>query len=254
MGLRDAGVDRQTCPMVSTTSLRAPALPLRTGPVRFMVLAADGKSSNSWRFWTEPAGDAYVVCRDNFKEGKISLHTSGRWRIAWDEKAVAKNPALVAPGHDRAWEKWDPPPPVEPGMVAAVRMLFPTSELAVERAQRTSRVWRENNVAIEAAPKGSGKMTVVTLFVTDEDVNLKHRSEPSHHFASLALSGERRAQLVAHFEPEGDVHDMLDRGRRAALEQIPKGVEIPVGSYVYFWGHQPDGARMLVGARITPDA
>jgi hypothetical protein len=46
-----------------------------------MVLAADGMSSNSWRFWTEPAGDAYLACRDNFKEGKLSLHTSGRWRM-----------------------------------------------------------------------------------------------------------------------------------------------------------------------------
>jgi hypothetical protein len=37
----------------------APALPLRSGPVRFMVPASDGKSSNSCRFWTEPAGNAY---------------------------------------------------------------------------------------------------------------------------------------------------------------------------------------------------
>ena len=92
MGSLGTGVDRQTWPMPTTTSPHKPALPLRTGPVRFMVVAADGKSSNSWRFWTEGAGDAYVVCRDNFKEGKISLHASGRWRIAWDEKAVAKNP------------------------------------------------------------------------------------------------------------------------------------------------------------------
>jgi len=102
-----------------------------------MVLAADGCSSNSWRFWTAPAGDAYLACRDNFKEAKISLHTSGRWRMGWDEKAVAKNPRLVASGQDRAWEKWEPPPPVVPGAVAAVRLLFPTSELAVEPAQRT---------------------------------------------------------------------------------------------------------------------
>lgn len=82
---------------------------MRAGPIRFMVVGSDGKSSNTWRFWTEPSGDAYLACRDNFKEAKVSLHASGRWRIAWDEHAVAGKPELVPPGQDRAWEKWKPP-------------------------------------------------------------------------------------------------------------------------------------------------
>jgi hypothetical protein len=77
-----------------------------------MVAAANGMSSNSWRFWTERTGDAYLACRDNFKEAKVSLHTSGRWRMGWDANAVAKNPALLDSGQDRAWEKWEQPPPV----------------------------------------------------------------------------------------------------------------------------------------------
>jgi hypothetical protein len=132
-------------------------------------------------------------------------------------------------------------------------MLFPTSELAVEPVQRVGKVWRQNKVAIEAAPMGSGKLTVVTLFVSDEDVDLKHRSERSQHFASLPLGGGRRAHLVAHAEDERDVHQLLDRARRAVLAQWPEGNELPSDGYAYFWGHQPDGARMLVGARISLD-
>jgi hypothetical protein len=247
-------VARQTHEMAATTPAPGPVLPLRAGPIRFMVVGSDGKNSNTWKFWTEPSGDAYLLCRDNFKDAKVSLHTSGRWRIAWDEKAVANKPELVAPGQDRAWEKWEPPPPVEPGLVAAVRMLFPTSELAVEPEQRVGKVWRTNKLAIEAAPIGSGKLTAVTLFVSDEDVALKHRFERSQHFASLPLGdGGRRAHLVAHAEDEGKLPELLDRTRRAALAQWPEGNELPSDGYVYFWGHQPDGARMLVGARLSLD-
>jgi hypothetical protein len=75
--------------------------PIRRGPIRFAVGHPDGLTSNSWRVWTSPAGDVYISCRDNFKEAKVSLHASGRWRMGFTEKAVEKNARLLtedAPG------------------------------------------------------------------------------------------------------------------------------------------------------------
>ncbi len=32
------------------------------------------------------------ACRDNFKEAKVSLHTSGKWRMGFTIEALVKNP------------------------------------------------------------------------------------------------------------------------------------------------------------------
>src|SRR5438132_10784740 len=117
-------------------------LPIRAGPVRFAVGAPDGLTSNSWRFWTTSAGDAYLARRDNFNNMKVSLHASGRWRMAFTSEALAANPSLVPVGADRAWEVWDEPPAVLPETVAAFRLIFPTRELAVEPEQRAAKQWR----------------------------------------------------------------------------------------------------------------
>ena len=97
--------------MTSPIPPAAAGLPFRTGPIRFAVGAPDGLSSNSWRFWTERSGDAYLACRDNFQNMKVSLQASGRWRMAYTAEAVAENPARVPPAENRAWEVWDEPQP-----------------------------------------------------------------------------------------------------------------------------------------------
>ena len=61
----------------------ASSLPLRNSPMRFAVMRKDGLSSNAWRVWVDPAGDAYVLCRDHMKEMKASLHQSGKQHIAF---------------------------------------------------------------------------------------------------------------------------------------------------------------------------
>lgn len=93
----------------------------------------------------------------------------------------------------------------------------------------------------------------MTLFVSDDEVDLRHESEPSYPFASLPLNGTRRAHLVAHFEPEGDLHDALDRRAAKPLEQVPERAVMPPGDYFYFWGHRSHGTRSLTGAQARPD-
>lgn len=230
-------------------------LPLRVGPVRFAVGAPDGLSSNSWQgFWATSGGDAYLSCRDNFQEVKVSLHASGRWRMAFTAEALAKDPSLVPPGADRVWEVWDEPSPTLPNTIAAFRLIFPTSELAVAPAQRSPKQWRDT-VYIEAAPAGSGKLTVVTLFVTIGDPELRHDSEPSFRLASLDLGAGRRGQLVAQVDPEGEIPQIASVNRRIALARaLHAGVENPDEGYLYFFGNQPDGVRFIVGARARAPA
>jgi hypothetical protein len=71
-------------------------LPVRHGPLRFVVGHPEGLTSNSWIVWTSKRGDVYISCRDNFTEAKVSLHASGRWRMAFTETAVAENSNLLS--------------------------------------------------------------------------------------------------------------------------------------------------------------
>jgi hypothetical protein len=122
---------------------QAGILPIRKGPARFAVGFPNGLTSNSWSLWANRKGDVYIACRDNFKETKVSLHASGRWRMGFTTEALAKNPNLVPLEENRAWEVWDKPPPKLPNVTIAFRLFFPTSELAVRPEQRLAHEWRK---------------------------------------------------------------------------------------------------------------
>jgi hypothetical protein len=223
-------------------------LPIKNGPVRFCVGAPDSLTSNSWRIWTTGHNDAYIVCRDNFKEAKVSLHASGRWRMGFTEEAVATNPLLVSESANRAWDVWDEPPTTLPETVVAFKLSFPTSELAVLPEQRGFNAWK-NVIFIEPAP--TGKVIVATLFVTSLQTPLRHETEPSLCLASLDLSSDRRIQLIVHGEPETDLPQLIrDNVRRARSGAEDAGLKLPEGSYGYFFGRQDSGCRFIVGARL----
>jgi hypothetical protein len=231
---------------------QAGALPLRKGPVRFAVGSPNGVTSNSWKLWANKKGDVYIACRDNFKEARVSVHASGRWRMGFTADAVAKNAQLLSSEQNRAWEVWDQPPASLPYSTIAFRLLFPTAELAVRPEQRPPDQWRDV-FYIEAAPPG--KLTALTLFVTNGDVVLSHESERSFRLASLAIGPNKYAQLVAHGEPEGTVPDMIDNTVAEARRRVEaSGKEMPREGYMYILGKWPDGSRFLVGARTNRQA
>jgi hypothetical protein len=236
---------------MTTPALLAQAgiLPIRKGPARFAVGPPNRLTSNSWKVWSNGSGDIYIACRDNFKEVKVSLHASGRWRMGFTTEALTKNPSLLPPEQNRAWEVWDKPPPALPNTTIAFRLVFPTSELAVRPEQRPARQWR-GVFYIEAAPPG--KLTILTLFVTEGDVVPTHESEPSFCVASLAIGGNRHAQLVAHADPEGNIPELIERAVVEARGKVEaSGQQMPVGGYIYMLGRFEDGSRYVVGAHAN---
>src|SRR5271167_2796153 len=82
---------------------QAGVLPIRKGPVRFAVGPPNGPTSNSRKLWANRKGDVYIACRDDFKEAKVSLHASGRWRMGFTASALIKNVNLP-PEQNQAWE------------------------------------------------------------------------------------------------------------------------------------------------------
>jgi hypothetical protein len=172
--------------------------------------------------------------------------------MGFTTEAVTKNCTLLPIDQNRAWEVWDQPPASLPNTVIAFRLVFPTPELALRPEQRPLNKWR-NVIFIEAAPPG--KVTVLTLFVTVGDIVLTHESEPSFGLALLDIGNGRRAQLVAHGDPEGDLPDLIERSVAEARRHAEfAGVEIPNDAYGYFFGRRDDGSRFLVGARMNRSA
>ena len=96
--------------------------------VRFTVGEPKGSQSSVWRLWTH-GNDVYISLRDLTKVKKVSLHPSGRWRNAWAEEHVAKGSPFVAPGQDRATDKWERPPELAPGVTRAFDIVVPASEV-----------------------------------------------------------------------------------------------------------------------------
>jgi hypothetical protein len=224
-------------------------LPLLKGPVRFAVGPPDGLTSNSWRMWTSKVGDIYIACRDNFKEAKVSLHASGRWRMGFTTEAISKKLQLLPPDTNRAWDVWDEPPASLPDSVIAFRLIFPTSELAVRPEQRSANLWKPV-LYIEQAPPG--KVTIITLFVTKGALTLRHESEPSFCLASLAIGNNRRAQLLAHTDPSDGLDDFVEKGVANASKQAESaGVVIPKEGYFYLFGQRDNGCRFIIGARAN---
>jgi len=235
--------------MSPALAVQAGILPVRKGPVRFAVGPPNGVTSNSWKIWSHKNGDVYITCRDNFREVKVSLHASGRWRMGFTNEALAKNKNLLLGEQNRAWEVWDKPPATLPNTTIAFRLVFPTSELAVRPKQRTPKEWK-NVIYIEAAPPG--KVTVVTLFATIGDLPLRHESEPSFCLASLDMGNNQRAQLMAHGEPEGDLPTIIERCVIEARSKAEaSGEQIPAEAYIYMLGRRDDGARYIVGAHAN---
>lgn len=234
--------------ILNTLLTQTRVLPLKAGPVRFAIGPPNGLTSNAWRLWANKVGDVYIACRDNFKETKVSLHASGRWRMGFTTEAIAKNTTLLHCDQKRAWEVWDKPEKVLPETVIAFRLIFPTSELVVRPELRVPQDWAKV-IHIEAAPRG--KLTSLTLFITTGDIALKHESEPSFCIASLDIGSGLRAQLVAHGDPEGEWPRIIKQGVATARKQAEvAGVAIPEEAYGYFFGRSGDGARFLFGARL----
>lgn len=224
-------------------------LPLLKGPVRFAVGPPDGLTSNAWRMWTSKHGDIYIACRDNFKEAKVSLHASGRWRMGFTTDAISKNPQLLLPDTNRAWDVWDEPPTSLPDSVVAFQLIFPTSELAVRPEQRQAKLW-DRVLHIESAPPG--KVTIITLFITKGAPMLKHEFEPSFCLVSLAIGNDRRAQLIAHTDPSDGLDDFVEKGVAKARKQAESaGVKIPQEGYFYLFGQRDNGCRFIIGARAN---
>ncbi len=102
--------------------------------IRWAVGTPDGPRSQSWSlFGSTNDDDVYLGPRSQTHAIKLSLHRSGRWRMAWTEK-YAKSVGMPD-DVDRVLTWRDPPEEVRPGWRHAVMLLVTPESVAQQLPQ-----------------------------------------------------------------------------------------------------------------------
>jgi hypothetical protein len=96
---------------------------------RFAVGSPGGRSSSSWKLWSEKNSDIYLIQRSMGRVHKFSFHQGGEAKYAYRWAGVKGG----ADGNDRNRRKWkrEPVPPKGSGTAAAlIAIFFPTNHLS----------------------------------------------------------------------------------------------------------------------------
>jgi hypothetical protein len=110
------------------------------GTIRWAVGDPGGPRSQSWNIvGSSTADDVYIGPRLQMGAIKLSLHRSGRWRMAWTEEYA--DLVGMPEGEDRLLGRWEPPDEIRPGWLHALTVLVMPDSLALQRPEkRLSRV------------------------------------------------------------------------------------------------------------------
>ena len=181
-------------------------LPCRQSPLRFAVQMENGLTSNAWGVRVEETGDAYIYCRDNMKEQKVSLHRSGKQHIAFNK------PLPSAPMESRFMNQWREPEgsPVVPTFT----LFFPRWGVGLNAEQRDTHksTWAKNDIFIRG---DEACLTVVSFVILDAAQTVPEM--PSRvPIGVLSLGSEKTLWVIAGREPERNLKAMVE----AALATI----------------------------------
>lgn len=138
--------------------------------VRFAVGHPDGARSATWKVWTaRKTADVYIACRPLGGYLKVSLHESGKWRTAFLDEYARTEEYFLPGDRDRAFQKWDRPEPLAPGIRHAFKIIVPTSEL---RSPSHGRVEAKVKSILWVRPPPLGAAVQFDVSITDADASV----------------------------------------------------------------------------------
>jgi hypothetical protein len=211
------------------------AFPLRRSPARLSIGTPAGPSTNSWKVWIR-GEDAYVACRDNFREIKVSLHASGIWRLGFTEQFAQSNRDVVPPDKDRAWKKWRPTLDDKHRMVIAFQIVCPVASLYLSPKDRAK--WPTNIVFVEPAPT-EVEMTVLSVCVVlGQDALAFNPETRGAVVAILPVGNDRTLQVVVTHEKIGDIPKLFSDAFRKMLGQLTPDRQLPDEGVFFLLGNR----------------
>ena len=187
-------------------------------------------------FRVEDTGDAYIYCRDNIEEIKISFHKSGKQHVAFTKES----------GHEmtprsRFWNQWREPPQQNPA-VPTFKLVFPNWGIGLDEEQRkkAQSKWDKNQILIEGDDE---LLTVVSFFILDEGVTFRKQGGPaSYPIAVLPIRPGKRLFAIAGKEPEGDLKAKVETAfQKIDVSALPRRQVLGKVISVCMTGDQPAG-------------
>ena len=172
---------------------------------------ADRTTSNSWRVWVEKEGDAYICCRDNMKEIKVSLHKSGHQRIAYREES-----GKITASGSRVWLQWKEPPAWGP-VLPSFKLVLPPWGVRLDlsdrtRSSRVKRLWEDNQLLI----RSDERHAVIVDFIVRDGAFLP--DDVGHAVRTLAIipaptnnRPNRHLSVVLREADDGHFHRLAQR-------------------------------------------
>lgn len=174
---------------------------------RFSLRIVEGENAGlgvgSFRIWTA-RNDIYVTSKDLASTLKVSLHASGKWRVAYTEEHMRSPSPLWPQESDRATHKFRAPPFVE-----GIQTAF------IVAAQRSSlRPYRPSDKeAVVAVEDRWDILTGVKIMVTKPAIPFPS-TEDLVYDEPLTLSNRNRAWLIRFVEEfPGGVPETVPNGQ-----------------------------------------
>lgn len=192
--------------------------------MRFSIGTPTGPSTNSWKVWVR-GEDAYVACRDNFREIKVSLHASGIWRLGFTEQFAQSNRSMAPPEKDRAWKKWRPTLDDEHRMVIAFQIVCPLASLYLSPKDRAK--WPTSIVFVEPAPTEAEMAVLSVCVVLGQDALASKPETRGAVLAVLPVGNDRTLQVVITHEEIGDIPKLFSDGFKRMLGQLKPEQKLP---------------------------
>ena len=195
-------------------------LPIQESPLRFAVMMNDGSSSNSWRVWVEKEGDAYICCRDNMGEIKVSLHKSGQQHIAITSRS---RPEVVS--DNRYWNRWREPSHKGP-VIPSFKLVFPPWGVRLDeedrnKTEKLKRKWDDNQVLIEGDER---HMVTVDFILRDRGFLLNGNGYPIETLAVLPAPVVGRPNRCLYAVTTKGSDERFKSIVQTALGKIPHGL------------------------------
>lgn len=133
--------------------------------IRFGITDREGHRASTWKLWTQIGdgkSDLYLTCRVLGGKLKASLHDSGSWHYAYDQKTFEeKVEGVITKQKDRFIEKWSRPKSIAKGVTLALRIITPSSSVTSSIGETKSDI-----IWIPNAPKS--KATEIDIIITAE--------------------------------------------------------------------------------------
>ena len=219
--------------------------------LRFGIHDGTDRRAATWKLWTEAAGgksEVYIACRSLGGTLKASLHESGKWHIAYSQRAFEENVRGVIPKfEDRFIEKWPRPSEIAPGITLAFRIVTPWSAVTnvLEESSARRVIWLPN------APEP--KATEIDILITQPTTPVTDwpgkRSMGTSLIGSIPLENRETVWAVYWVV---DTPDFTSLGKgigqffkgRSEKDLNSKGLRALV------FGTEPDGSRVMYDCAV----